>query len=133
MQTTSIKRFFWPTLALGFLLFICWIIFLADTGQKIFASSYVRHLPFGDKAGHFLLYGLLAFLANLALDNKRIRVFSYQVLLGAVLVLIFAIAEEFTQIMLSTRDFELLDIVCDLGGVALFSWLSLKVANWLPS
>jgi VanZ family protein len=130
MQTTVIRRFFWPTLALGFLFFICWTIFLADTGQKTFASSYVRHLPFGDKAGHFILYGLLAFLANLALDNKRIRVFSYRVLLGAMLVLTFAVLEEFTQIMLSTRDFELWDIACDLGGVACFSWLSLKVAAW---
>lgn len=103
---------------------------MADLGQSSALTKYVRHLPFGDKAGHFLLYGMLAFLANLALDNKRVRVFSYRVLLGAVLVLIFAVAEEFTQIMLSTRDFELLDIICDLGGVICFSWLSLKAAAW---
>jgi VanZ family protein len=130
MQTTVVKRFLWPSLAILFSLFICWIIFLADTGQKIFASTYVRHLPFGDKAGHFLLYGILAFLVNLALNNRKVNILSQRVLLGASLVLAFAVLEEFTQIYLSTRDFEVWDILCDLGGVICFSWLSIKVLVW---
>ena len=130
MQST-IKRVFWPSLAISFLLFICWTILQVDLGQGTVLSKYVRHLPFGDKIGHFLLYGILAFLVNLALNNRTTKIFSYQLLLGATLVLTFAILEEFTQIMLSTRDFDLWDIACDLGGVASFSWLSIKAAVWL--
>jgi VanZ family protein len=130
MQKIILNRFFWPTLATAFLVFICWIIIQADLGQSGEWSQYTRRLPFGDKAGHFLLYGLLAFLVNLALDNRKVNILSQRVLLGASLVLAFAVLEEFTQIYLSTRDFEVLDILCDLGGVICFSWLSIKVLVW---
>ncbi|MEL7219769.1 MAG: VanZ family protein [Bacteroidota bacterium] len=133
MQILYLKRLFWPLLAIGFSIFIFWIIIMADLGQKTGLSHFVRGLPHGDKFGHFILYGILAFLVNMALNNKKIKILSFQVLLGAAAVLIFAVLEEFTQIKLQTRDFELLDIICDLGGIVCFSWLSLQVADWLNS
>ncbi len=116
-------------MALSFLTFICWIIIQADLGQSIALSKFVRHLPFGDKVSHFLLYGMLAFLVNLALKNRKLNILGHQVLLGGVLVLTFALLEECTQIALSTRDFELWDMFCDLVGIALFSWLALRVGS----
>lgn len=126
MTTTTIKQLFWPALALSFLTFICWIIVQADLGQSIALSKLVRNLPYGDKMGHFLLYGILAFLVNLALKNRKLAIFGHQVLLGGLLVLVFALLEECTQIALSTRDFELWDMFCDLVGIVLFSWLALR-------
>ncbi len=129
MKQLTIKQLFWPVLALSFLTFIFWIIIQADLGHSIGFSKFVRHLPFGDKLGHFFLYGILAFLVNLALKNRKVAVFGHQILLGGLLVLIFAILEEFTQMALSTRDFELWDMFCDLAGIALFSWLALWVSK----
>ncbi|PHN05825.1 trypsin [Flavilitoribacter nigricans DSM 23189 = NBRC 102662] len=118
-------------LAIGFFLFICWIIFTADTGQVPPQLQQIRKLPYGDKVGHFTLYGMLAFLVNLALNHKRVRIFSLPVLSGALLVGIFAIVEEFTQIAFATRNFELMDMLCDLLGITVFSYLSLQLAAWL--
>ena len=130
MKTMTIKQLFWPTLALSFLTFICWIIIQADLGQSIALSKLIRHLPYGDKMGHFLLYGILAFLVNLALKNRKLTIFGHQVLLGSLLVLVFALLEECTQMALSTRDFELWDMFCDLVGIVLFSWLALRVGDF---
>lgn len=126
----NIKRFFWPAAAGAFLTFIFWIIFRADTGQPTALSSLVRHLPFGDKMGHFLLYGILAFMVNLALKNRRIMIYRWRWLLGSVLVLIFALLEECTQAALPTRNFELWDMVCDTLGIVLFSALALRFDTW---
>jgi VanZ family protein len=130
MKTITVKQLFWPALALSFLTFICWIIIQADLGQSIALSKLVRHLPFGDKVGHFLLYGILAFLVNLALKNRKVIILGSQVLLGGTLVLAFALLEECTQMALSTRDFELWDMFCDLVGIVLFSWLALRVGDF---
>lgn len=127
------KRFFWPALAIAFSLFILWIIVLADLGMSIYLSQYIRHLPFGDKIGHFVLYGMLAFLINLALTNRSVKLLGQPVLLGSILVLTFAFVEEFTQIAISTRNFEVWDMICDTAGVILFSRLALLVGNWLWS
>jgi VanZ family protein len=126
----NIKRFFWPTAAVVFLTFIFWIIFRADTGQPTALSSLVRHLPFGDKMGHFLLYGMLAFLVNLALKNRKLKVLGRSCLLGSVMVLVFALLEECTQALLPTRNFELWDMVCDTLGIVLFSAFALRFDTW---
>ena len=52
-------------------------------------------------------------------------------LLGSVLVGVFAIGEEFTQIILASRNFELLDIACDLLGIGLFSYLAIWLGTKL--
>jgi VanZ family protein len=114
-------------IAIVFFIFICWIIFTADMGQVNPHLQQVRKLPYGDKVGHFTLFGLLAFLVNLALNNKTVKILSFPVLLGSLLVGVFAILEEFTQIAFATRQFEFGDMFCDILGIAGFSWLSLKI------
>lgn len=104
-----------------FFVFICYIIFCADTGQSVLFVKQVRHLPYGDKVCHFLLYGILAFLVNLAFNNKTVLIMRRPFLLGSIWVLFFAIAEEFTQLFLVHRSFELIDIICDVLGIALAS------------
>ena len=55
---------------------------------------------------------------SLILPYQKINVVAAQV---------FALLEECTQLALSTRDFELWDIYCDLAGIVLFSWLALRM------
>lgn len=125
------QRFFKIAAAGLFFLFICWTIFRADMGQSSVWVKNVRHIQHGDKAGHFLLYGMLAFLVNLALNNRRIRLGGIRVLLGALLVGTFAILEEFTQIALPSRNFEWWDMVCDIAGIWLFSHLAIRMDRLL--
>ena len=120
-----IKRSVLITAAILFFLFICWIILAADQGQDFFVMKQVRRLPYGDKGGHFILYGILTLLVNLALNNRVVRIGKRSFLLGALLVGVFAVLEEFTQLALVSRNFELMDIACDLIGILVFSYLSL--------
>jgi VanZ family protein len=115
----------------GFFLFICWIIYTADKGQVHPLLQQFRVFPYSDKVGHFLLYGLLAFVVNLALSQRKIKLFSHHVPLGALLVGIFAILEEFTQIAFATRNFEWMDMLCDIVGIIFFSQISAWVIRWM--
>ncbi|MEZ4995548.1 MAG: VanZ family protein [Saprospiraceae bacterium] len=123
------RRILTTSTALLFFLFICWIIIRADLNQSSELVKTLRHIKYGDKAGHFLLYGTLAFLVNLAFNNRWIRITSFRILLGSLLVGTFAILEEFTQIALSSRTFEWWDMACDVTGIWLFSKLALRIEH----
>lgn len=127
MHLSLSKRQLFTGIAVLFFLFICYIIVCADTGQSGHLTRHVRNLPFGDKAAHFLLYGTLAFLVNLAFNNTHWTFFGTAVLKGSALVLCFAIAEEFTQFFFASRSFEIADIICDLLGIYVFA----KLARWV--
>ena len=113
-------------LTILFTLFIILIIILADTGNLgIFAILY--HVPYADKLGHFILYGILALLINLTLfrslpSQNRIGV---AVLSGLILIVLIGI-EEFSQRSLSNRTFSLEDLSASYLGVIVFSWLAIK-------
>ncbi len=127
MHLSLSKQQLFTGIAVLFFLFICYIIVCADTGQSGHLTRQVRNLPFGDKAAHFLLYGTLAFLVNLAFNNTYWKFFGTTVLKGSALVLFFAIAEEFTQIFIASRSFEAADMLCDLLGIYVFA----KLARWV--
>jgi polysaccharide biosynthesis protein VpsQ len=114
----------WLTLLFG--LFILLIIVLADTGNLgIFAVVY--RIPYADKVGHFVLYGILMLLVNLTLfrstpTRSRILV---AVISGLTLAVLIGL-EEFSQRNFSSRTFDLVDLSASYLGVIFFSWLSLK-------
>ena len=58
-------------LAILFSLFIVLIIVLADVGVLSRTLRFLHAIPYGDKAGHFILYGTLVLLINLALFRSR--------------------------------------------------------------
>jgi polysaccharide biosynthesis protein VpsQ len=113
-------------LTILFALFIILIIVLADLG-KLGILQIVNRIPLGDKAGHFILYGILTLLINLTLfrsaslqSRKRIAVIS-----GLILALLIGI-EEFSQQNFSSRTFSLSDLTASYLGVMFFSWLAVK-------
>ena len=117
-------------LAAFFALFILAIIVLADTGRLPHAVRAVYDFPYGDKVGHFVLYGILTLLLDLTLlrslpplGAKRIVVLS-----GLALALIIGL-EEFSQQFFSNRTFDLIDLTASYLGVGFFSWLSLRMKN----
>ncbi len=114
-------------LAILFTVFILLVIVLADAGVLAHYVGFIYEFPFGDKAGHFILYGILTLLIDLALfrarpDQSRTRL---AVQSGLVLALLIGL-EEFSQQYFSSRTPDLVDLTFSYLGVAFFSWVAVK-------
>jgi VanZ family protein len=113
-------------LAILFTLFILLVIVLADTGQLAQYVGFVYEVPWGDKAGHFILYGILTLLLNLALFRALPHRSPKRVAAGCGLILALLIGlEEFSQQYFASRTFDLVDLACSYAGVICFSALAL--------
>ena len=134
MRRRKASHFFMKWLAILFGCFILAIIVLADLGKLGFLYS-IYSFPSGDKAGHFLLYGILTLLIDLTLfrppaQGTSLRVIQSRKLIAVKVGLILAVAitaEEFSQQYFSKRTFDLIDLTASYLGVIFFSWLVLKI------
>lgn len=113
-------------LALVFFAFILWIIYLADTGSAVLIAL-VSQVPYGDKFGHLLLYGVLTLLLNLALELRTLNLGRLRLYFGTFAVSLFAFFEELTQAWLPYRTLDGQDLIADAVGITGFSLLSLGV------
>ncbi len=109
------------------------IVLLADTRHLGFLHA-VYDIPFGDKVGHFVLFGLLSLSVNLAVfearpAGNRIRLAAAT---SAILALLIGM-EEFSQRWIRSRTFSLLDLTASYLGVAFFAWLAIKWEKRKPS
>lgn len=106
-----------------FALFLLSIILLADFG---YLSSFFQWLksyfPFYDKAGHFVLFGSLAFFVNVSLKARTVKFFSISFFAGSLLIGTLITAEEFSQIFIASRHFEWLDLLSNYAGIITFSY-----------
>lgn len=112
-------------LTLGFFGWLCWVIYLADTAQKFFFFELIRELPGGDKVGHCCLFGALAWLLNRSLQFRSFRLGPVALQLGAVLVMVFAVGEEFSQRFFPNRTFDWVDLLADGCGIGLVTLLQM--------
>lgn len=103
-----------------YILILAFIIFLADNKGTAYLLNFMRNIPYGDKIGHFLLMGGFSFVLNLALNAKTLKVWKFNYLLGSLIVLVVVTIEEFSQIFVRGRTFDLTDLAADFLGVFLF-------------
>ena len=123
-MTTRARRWIpWVAFA-GFAVFIGLVIRAANTGQGRRYWSFLDSVPYGDKLGHVLLMGTLCFLLNVALRCRTVPVGGLPILLGTLLVSVFVIGEEISQLFLANRTFDLVDLLADAIGIALASLLA---------
>jgi VanZ family protein len=121
VKTTAIQ---WG--AILFALFILLVIVLADMDGLGFLR-FINRIPFGDKIGHFVLYGILTFLVDLALFrslpllNRRLLTLRVALILALLIGL-----EEFSQQYFPNRSFDLVDLAFSYLGVIFFSWVAIK-------
>lgn len=115
-------------LAILFTFLILLIIVLADMGALPHFLQVWKDLPYGDKAGHFILYGILTLLVDLALfrshptrSRKWLTVTS-----GLTLALLIGL-EEFSQRYFADRTSSLKDLAASYLGLIFFSWLALRI------
>jgi hypothetical protein len=111
----------------AFALFLCTLIWLADSGRGQWLFDLARLIPGEDKTGHLVLFGLLSLLVNVVLQSSRLRLGRLILLKGSVLVAAFAIAEEVSQLFFRSRTFDLLDLGAGLVGIWLFGRLACRL------
>ena len=102
----------------GFCAFLGLVIYAADVGAGPRYWGWLAHVPLGDKMGHFSLMFTLSTLANLALDCRRVRWGGGALFLGTAIVTVLVVGEEFSQLWIPGRNFDLLDLSADLLGIA---------------
>jgi len=118
-------------LALSFLFYIFWVIYRADIGQPTSIHVFITSVPYGDKVGHFFIFGLLALLGNLALKLRQITIGSLRIYVASVLVFTFAIVEELSQAFFPDRTLDLVDAIAGILGILVLSLLSKPLAKCL--
>jgi VanZ family protein len=109
-------------LSLLFVLFMLAVILLADLGAIPEPIKMIYRFPNGDRVGHFVLYGILTFLVNTAFP-RQVRMGRMNVFYGSAIIATLATLEEVSQLFLSNRTFDLIDLTFTLLGVACADWL----------
>jgi len=114
----------WLTVLFTF--FIILIVVLADMG-KLGILYQVNRIPYADKAGHFILYGILILLIDLTLFRSfPLRSRKWVAVISGLLLALLIGLEEFSQKSFSNRTFSLSDLTASYLGVILFSWLAVR-------
>jgi polysaccharide biosynthesis protein VpsQ len=119
----QLKRWL-PFLTLFWLIIV--IIVANDLGRLRNIIGLVSSIPFGDKLGHIILIGTLTYLLNYALANRLLKVGNYKILLGCLIIAVVMTIEEFSQIWMPTRTFDLLDLSANYLGISIAGWLRIK-------
>jgi len=115
-------------LAILFSLLIILIIVLADMGSLPQFLQVWNDFPYGDKAGHFILYGILTLLVDLTLFRSHLKRSPIWLTITSGLILSLLIGlEEFSQRFFANRTSSLTDVIASYLGVIFFSWLALRV------
>jgi len=133
MRIFSMHKYSYAVLALCFFSFILWVIYQANTGQQNVFFQLVAAIPYGDKLGHFCLFGFLTLLVNFSLNFKTLRLGSSQLYLGSILVSTFVIVEELSQFFIPSRTLDPLDLLADFVGIMTFSLLSVYLQKSLEA
>ncbi len=108
-----------------FAFFIGWVVYMADTGQKSIFFDFVKTIPFGDKIGHFVLFGILTLGANIVFKFRGVGIGNIKVLYGAIMIFCVVVIEEVSQKFMPGRTFDMNDIMASLAGIVVFSLIPL--------
>jgi polysaccharide biosynthesis protein VpsQ len=115
-------------IAILFTLFIVVVVVLADAGKLPPYLKNIYDFPYGDKLGHFVLYGLLNFFITLAtIRSLPARPPKWLALsIGLTLALLIAL-EEFSQRYFAKRTFDLIDLLAGYLGLMVGGFVAYKL------
>ena len=111
-------------ITVGFVLFIILIIVLDDAGRLPSVLAVFYSFRYGDKAGHFLLMGLMNFLVVLSFPFRRSTNLAKSSLVCSLVVGALVTLEEGSQVFFSTRTASLSDLASSYAGIILFGVLA---------
>jgi len=101
----------------------------ADLGISAWVFTVAGDLPLGDKLGHMVLAGILAFLLNGALRCRRSSLAGVRILTGNLIAYLLVLIEETTQFWMTTRNVDIWDVLFSIVGIHLFGLLALRNAK----
>ena len=127
MKTNKILIF----LLISFTSFLAVIIFLRNNNLANSFFAIFMTIPYYDKIGHFILMGILAFLAVISLVPLLPHSTSKSTLLVLMGVLSLIAVEEYSQIFVVSRTFSWADFACDFLGVSMFGSIGYSLVNRL--
>ena len=116
MQISQVNRI--RLVGLLFVLILGSVVYAADTGMCKRYFDFIRAFPLGDKVCHFTLMGIFSALGNLAVRCRTLGNGPLAPGVGTVVVTVFVVAEEISQIWIPLRTFELFDLTADFLGIA---------------
>lgn len=105
------------------MVFMFWLIYMANTEQDTVIFEIVRSISYGDKMGHFLLFGILSLAMNLVLKLKVMSIYVFKIYYGAVVVLFIVMIEEVSQHFVVSRTLDLMDFLASVAGILVFTTL----------
>ena len=105
--------------ASAFVLFFVTISVIADRGEGVRWWGFIGHIPQGDKLGHMVLVGTMAFLCNLAILPRSRPWLPRFITLTTLVLLVLLSLDEVVQAFISTRTCDIFDWLADLMGLAL--------------
>lgn len=108
----------------AYLAAIASIVLIANLGGTHAVFGFVAWVPFGDKLGHFVLMGTLAMLTDLATGRHEWKLGRVRVPSGPMVIAALVTAEELSQLALTTRSFDLVDLAADFAGIVALVGLS---------
>ena len=113
--------------AILFAIFIVAVIVLANL-DMLGILGFINQIPHGDKAGHFILYGILTLLIDLAVIHAHQDVSPSLIVFRVAFILALLIGlEEFSQRFFPSRTFDWVDLLFSYLGVIFFSLLALQI------
>ncbi|MCF8297143.1 MAG: VanZ family protein [Saprospiraceae bacterium] len=111
-------------IALFYIGFIAILLFASDVGYLNKSRGWLaENVFYYDKVGHFVLIGFLAFILNLLFLRRNAKYFNPKLLIGSYLTFAFSTIEEFSQIFIESRSFNVYDLMANYLGIAFFSLL----------
>jgi hypothetical protein len=127
----QLKKYIFPIIAFCYAVFLGYTIYAANTRTPFFFIEFIRHIPCGDKIGHFCLIGSMSFLLNLALKIRKVNIANINLLLGSLIMFITVSLEEMTQLFIASRTFDLVDLFFNYLGIFVFSILAKFVGKYI--
>ena len=115
----------WSAILFG--IFIIAVIILANL-DMLGVLGFLNRIPYGDKIGHFILYGILTLLVDLAMIRSHQNVSPSLIALRAAFVLALLIGlEEYSQQFFASRTADWVDLTFSYLGVVCFSFVALRI------
>jgi VanZ family protein len=125
LEETSTPKLAWRW-TVAYVLVLLMIVIFAGLGRLGGVLNTIHAIPLGDKLAHFLLVGSLAYVVNISLRGSGVQLFGVRILYGGLLIFWVMTLEEISQHWLTSRRFDLGDMLANTLGVLVFSYLAAR-------
>lgn len=113
---------------------LTWLYFALIGGGLVMAycnalPPQLGYIPYYDKIGHVVLYGIAAYLGEQLIRHRRFCLMGKRLPLFVTLFSLFVVAEELAQYFSPHRNLDPGDLVMDAIGIAIGTALAMRGAE----